>query len=172
MDGMRALSHKRIFFMAKTPAFLSIDCFNINDINRLGNDFIRPQPHFHLYLSSTWTHKWGVHVRNYDPSSLTHTCAHKRHRALSWPLPRPPNGKDPVKPSWVEEEGGVEWNRGAKEQTISDALVWERGDQTYLSCRKTVAPPKRPPSPCLWPGPWAATCTCQSREAPYLERGK
>lgn len=43
--------------------------------------------------------------------------------------------------------------------------------QTYLSCRKTAAPPRRLPSPRLWPGRWAATCTCQSPAAPCLQGG-
>lgn len=46
----------------------------------------------------------------------------------------------------------------------------EGGRQTYLSYRKTAAPPKPPPSPRPWPGPWAGTCTCQSPGAPYLNR--
>ncbi|TNN72003.1 hypothetical protein EYF80_017791 [Liparis tanakae] len=65
----------------------------------------------------------------------------------------------------AEEEGGTE----ERENKPSPVLPSENGDQTYLSCRKTAAPPKRPPSRSLWPGSWAATCTCQSPGAPYLE---
>lgn len=64
----------------------------------------------------------------------------------------------------------MEWS-GTEEQKNkpSTELLSENSDQTYLSCRKTAAPPKRPPSPCLWPARWAATCTCQSQGAPYLQ---
>lgn len=46
----------------------------------------------------------------------------------------------------------------------------ENNFQTYLSCRKTAAPPRRPPPLRLWPGQWAAACTCQSPAAPYLQK--
>lgn len=52
----------------------------------------------------------------------------------------------------------------------STELPSENSNQTYLSCRKTAAPPKRLPSPCLRPGPWAVTYTCQSLGVPYLEK--
>lgn len=70
--------------------------------------------------------------------------------------------------SWGRGWSGVE-QRSKRINHLRSCRL-RNGHQTYLSCRKTVVPPKRPPSPCRWPGLWAATCTCQSPEAPYLER--
>ncbi len=102
-------------------------------------------------------------------SSVSHHYSHT-HKAVSWsPFSSHPTEKILFNHhQWrkrVERSGTEE-----QKNKPSTKLPSENGDQTYLSCRKTAAPPKRLLSPCLWPGLWAATCTCQSPGAPYLER--
>lgn len=91
------------------------------------------------------------------PSAHTHT-----HSSDPPFFPHLLNGN-----SSVEEEGngggGGEWNSRVNH------LPSEDGNQTYLSCRKTAAPPTWPLSQRLWLGLWVGTCTCQSLGAPYLE---
>lgn len=136
MDGTSALSHKRTFFMAKTPAFLSTDWFNINDTNRL-RERLHPSSVSLLSLSLPNTDtQTRCSCTQLQPTlcvslPLAHTWAHKRHRALSW---FPPSSFFSIQ--WkrscltiISGRGG--WS-GAKRSSkginhlFLDALVWEQ----------------------------------------------
>lgn len=101
--------------------------------------------------------------------SHTHTDTQKRR---SYPHPSPSTSFplfQSEKILFIHQRRRTEVEHGGK---LSSNRIKppENNFQTYLSCRKTAAPPRRPPSLRLRPGRRAATCTCQSPAAPYLQK--
>lgn len=103
--------------------------------------------------------------------SIIHIHRHTNVQAWSPPLPQHlfPSLFQSEKILFIHQRRRMEVEHGGK-QSSNRIKPPENNFQTYLSCRKTVAPPRRLPSLRLWPGRWAATCTCQSPAAPYLQK--
>lgn len=146
--------------------------YRFNHMNRCCSDFVRPQAPSSKHRPANILPPQEREAWCLSPAS-TCTDGHLKPSSSS-PIPPSPQvsslEKDPVYPSPAEEEGGASEER-ENEASEGSPPSETRRDQTYLSCRKTAAPPKRPASRRLRPGPGAASGICRSPGAPYLERG-
>lgn len=180
MDGMSVRSHK-IKFHRNNTCFLLLS-LSVLTLMTLTGTVITSLVHYSssyasFSLKSRYTNQAFMHIiitiQLLCSVSLSLKQIHiniQEFRALSWSHFSSHQMEKNLFYHHLQRKR-VEWS-GTKEQKNkpSTELTSEKCNQTYLSCRKTAAPPKQQPSLCLWPGLWAVTGTCQSQEAPYLQR--